>query len=255
MGSLFLAWSLANVTLPPAPRRVLPPAKTQEEQQLEIKRRRQERARKIKPRPKTARFAPQKPEDIKFHILSQYVYPRVFTSGPRKRYVAEPTPHAALVWWQACEQRSRPLYVFRFAPFVGSGIYDNTAGRFGLSYLGIGLGIGRLKTHHLNAQRQKQALEARQLTSRLSKTHLRGWTLSLGLALQVRHGRVDSSTDPPPEDLDTSKGVTVDGFGLWSEFSYLLKLFGTLGVHGSVGFQQGRGKVFTYAGLGANFWH
>jgi hypothetical protein len=139
----------------------------------------------------------------------------------------------------------------RVAAFSGQGFYANRPGRYGLTYVGPMLALGKLSPGKGVDKAPYDTLK-----DPLAKGTGRGWLLSLGLAGLARIGQ---SENPLPEstenDFTTSRKIIYDPSAVWIESRYLTVMFGGLGVNYIAGVQNARARALFYLGVGLAGWH
>lgn len=169
------------------------------------------------------------------------VYPKFLTSGPRKQYNGDFATHISA--WSRLNY-SKPsndvqLWAgFRIAPFSGTGIQKNHAGRFALTYFGPGIGVG--------------SVDGR--TSSSSDDESRsGWLLSTGVAAVSRLTPHKEQPDPGASDFD-STAYAADNPGIWIECRWMRIINNALSVDVIGGGQLAEGKNIPYFGLGIAGW-
>lgn len=257
----------SDIALPPDPSRILPPTPTRQESDRDIERLKKlhEKRRENEGHP----TGPMSPLNVQFkeeatkkrlqvlYIQSTLVLPYVKTSGPREKYTAEPNVHLSFAWKGQKDIYTRHRYFgFRFASFSGSGIYDGTPGRYGFLYFGPSIGIGKVgKVTEVVEQESKKAVSIQTVKERSITYWETGWSLFTGVALQSRIGQIDPTSEEPGDDLNTTNIPALDGLGIWAEASYFFLFLGAVGVHLNLGAQQGKGKIFTWLGVGVSGWY
>jgi hypothetical protein len=196
-----------------------------------------------------------KHHELDFMLQVSLVLPYLKTTGNRKNYTADLTSHfhlfyrgtktpndaAGNLWWG-----------FRTAMFSGTGIYKNIPGRYGFTYFGPMIGIGKISSAEQAGG--SSAAGADPMEDQFFPTR-HGWFLMFGIAATSRIVKIDPSELPLDQDFDRSSGVKFDKPGLWTEFTYATVHFGAVGVNLSLGTQFAQGKTFYYTGLGAAGWN
>lgn len=257
MGTKFLASSLVvllspcicaeQLLLPGLPRKISPPSgdetlelhgrdpKTQprtlfEQRQLE------ERQQMIKPK----QVEPPGPKDFMMEV--SLVIPSITTTGSRKDYTTEMTSHFSFLFRLSRQPSlAEELQLFtgiRSAYFSGSGVFGDVAGRYSFNYIGPVVGLGWFSFPEEDPV----------------KTYA-GFVLAAGIAVQSRRATRDPADAEVANDLDSSRGLKLDGNGLWFEFGYMTIPDDEFGLHFYVGTQRGSGKQFNYFATGLTLWY
>ena len=259
-----------RIILEPEPEPIIPPPtdKNQSEQDLlRMRKRRRKREGKNlsrfdffqKKRDQELEQAAEKKGPYEFMLQTSLVLPAILARGPRSNYTSELTAHiSAQFRLDTSEDPFSQQYWWgvRIAPFAGTGVYEETAGRYNFFYFGPTFGIGSLS--RTGAKEQKNLKEKKTKSSiRSKKTELKttAWFFTGGIAAQTRIVKVDPTDDIADKEMNTIKSAKLDGPGLWAEFTYANIYFGSLGVHYSAGIQLGEQKAFLWVGIGAGGWY
>lgn len=195
--------------------------------------------------------------DLRFMTQVNLVLPRLRTSGEREDYDIDfLTSHFSFyvrLGDGPLESGINYTYMgLRIAPFSGYGKYDSTLGRFGFTYIGPAFGFGILDKEVLDNRKQLNAKAAD------GTTPVRLWSgflVSFGVAGMSSLAARDPSSQEPNKDILSSKGLRLDGTGLWAELSYLTIPWGAVGINYSLGVQLGEGKSIAYLSVGIGGWH
>lgn len=189
------------------------------------------------------------PLDRTFMLEISGIMGQALTHAPTRDYTSNLTSHFHLYWrpFQTSPVTHGGIWTgLRVAPFSGTGFYDDTPGRYGLTYVGPIVAWGVLRP------KQDESKGA----SHGGESSRRGWMISFGIAGLSRLGESEESRPASAaNDLTSSQGMILDGSGLWMEIRYLTSMFGGLGLNYVVGGQSGRYRQFLYAGLGFAGWN
>lgn len=205
--------------------------KSEVEQKTEKKRVEQAKQEKLEPRPMYG-----------FVELS-LLYPKFTTSGQRKKYNGDATTHINM-WSRLSYSKPsgvvQPWIGLRIAPFSGSGVQKNYAGRFALTYFGPGIGFGSVDDRPASAGEAES--ESRY-----------GWLLSAGVAAVSKLTNTDQAIDSGATDF-TPSAWYMDSPGAWAEFRWMSIFQNALSWDVIGGAQLGEGKNIVYFGLGISGW-
>ena len=182
----------------------------------------------------------RKPRPYEFFLQLSLVSTKVNVTAPRKDYQSDLTSHIQALF-RITEGKPNELHWwwgFRIAPFAGSGIYEETPGRFGFIYSGPSFGLGSINVSEQDTEKNPYRLKT-------------GWLWTWGIAAQTRRAELDPSGEPPEKDINTSDGIEFDAPGVWTEFSIMTIHFGALAWNFVGGAQLGEGKTFMWFGVGA----
>jgi hypothetical protein len=193
--------------------------------------------------------------EMNFMMQVSLVLPYVKVSGARKNYTADLTSHFHLFFRGsklASTTDTNMWWGLRTAMFSGTGIYKNIPGRYGFTYFGPMIGLGKIAPGERSSgfdPARGDRLENQVFPSR------QGWFWMFGIAAVSRTSKIEPTEKPIDQDFDRSGGVKFDKPGLWTEFTFATVHFGAVGVNVSLGAQLAQGKTYTYAGLGAAGWN
>ncbi|MEZ4744296.1 MAG: hypothetical protein R3B45_17910 [Bdellovibrionota bacterium] len=192
---------------------------------------------------------------LRLAIETNLIYPRIKTTKNRDNYTTDITSHLKVFLRNNKDLRSNVSqfwYGARIAMFSGTGEQNNKPGRYGFTYFGPMVGVGKISlgTHSLG--NEKMAISSQQ---RMQLPVRSGWFWMMGVSAQSILSSRESTEDEPEDDFNSSKKISFDPPGLWLEYTYFQIHYGALGLHYSVGAQQGKGKLFVYLGLGIAGWN
>lgn len=248
-------WAQIDLPVPPA---AVPPPKIPDAQNPVLIRRdeRQEEQKKAKEefkidqenrsekqREVRAKQELAEPRPMYGFLEINLVYPKILTTGARKNYTADFATH--FNGWARLSP-SKPSDVtqawvgLRVAPFAGSGIQRDHAGRFAFTYFGPGLGIGEI-------QGRKKTDVSDEAESRS------GWLLSTGIAAVSRLTRRDEAVEAGASDFAPTPWA-IDAPGVWVEYRYMHVFMGALSGNFILGGQLAQGKTIVYTGVGFAGW-
>ncbi len=229
----------------------------------DVKRRknlRQERESLLAEPPKTAAEAREEalvaesqiPRPMQLQIQASIVIPKVMTSGSRSAYELEPGVVLHGIWRH---NQTRPTddwqlaYGLRVAMFNGSGVYQNTGGRFGFTYFGPMVGVGRLdrKPASLGATQDKRAV-AQELRVR-SGLWVFGGISAVSRLVKLAPG------DKSPGPEFTGQGLGFDAPSIWTEGIYHWTYYSAYSLSVLGGVHLAEGKNIVYLGFGLGGWH
>jgi hypothetical protein len=182
------------------------------------------------------------------------LYGRVRNQGRTRNYTFNPTSHfnvylrpspnplpSGLTFWTG----------LRVAAFSGTGFYESRPGRYGLTYIGPILALGKF-----GPSKGAGPSPTEPPSDPLAIGEGRGWILSLGVAGLARIGE---SENPLPEstdnDFNTARKVIYDPSAFWLEGRYATVMFGGLGVNYIAGVQNGSARALVYVGAGLAGWY
>lgn len=281
MGKLFLTSALltsvlaragAAIELPPPPQPIYDLEKTDENADQDLNDKRQvyreekvqkaEDAQTIEKKIFIQKLVKEatKPRNLNFGLQISLLYPHATVSSPRSDYLAEITSHF-LMFYRTEKKLSEDLDIrwllgFRMASFAGSGIEDGIPGRFGFTYVGPILGIGRIGPPSEEEGAKDPAVTSEELAGRVFFPVRQGWHVLTGISWLSRVGSHDPSVDDVVgKDFVTSTKPVRDGSGLWIEASYFRIYYGAIGVNLIAGIQMGEGKRFEWVGIGMTGWY
>ena len=189
----------------------------------------------------------RKPRPMKFYLQSSLAYTQIKTTGPRSKYDVEPTAifHGIFRFSEGKNTKSQQFYYgFRLVSFNGSGVYDNSPGRFGFSYFGPMVGLGSF-TNETDASPKEK--------SRSKDAVRSGYWLFAGVSALSRFGSV-MDNDPVAEDF-SNQGITYETPGAWTEIIYHWTISNSYAVSSTIGAHAGKEKLFYYLGFGVGGWH
>jgi len=259
----------AQILLPTTPRSATPPRAAPETHENQIRKKRRNRQKRdkrfIKPKPKAADVRDRelltqalKKRPMAFAVELNLVIPGVKTFGKRSGYTADITTHLRVISRADQDKKTDEIQLWwggRAAMFSGTGIYDEVPGRYGFTYFGPMIGVGKISLGSQSSgfnPKKGDKIANHDLPTR------KGWLLMSGIAAQSRLSSVDRSsrgTLGDSSDFDNPKGVKFDAPGLWAEITYITIHFGAVGVHYSGGVQFGKQKTFAYFSVGVAGWH
>ncbi len=178
----------------------------------------------------------ERPLDLLFEL--SIVLGAAVTDGDKGGYTVDASSHATL----ALRHGSAPaggtdlFYGARIAPFSGSGYFKGKPGRYGLTFFGPMVGVGKIDPVPPQGG------------------PFSGWLVSGGYAALSKAGQ--SRTAAPDRESDfTSKGIAFEWpGGLWLEARWLRVLYGALGYDLVFGVQTGRERSLLYGGVAVAAW-
>ena len=248
---------VAQIELPPPPKAVPPPVvpkerdpvelrhqehlKDQDERREEVK---QDVTQKIeKKQVEKAKQEDAAPRPMNAFVEFNLVYPKFVTTGKRKKYNGDFATH--IHGWSRLSYAKSSNDVqtwigLRLAPFSGSGIQKDYAGRFSLTYFGPGIGFGRIEDRPGNA-------------TDADEPHRKGWLVSAGVSAVSRLAPRDVLVDHGATDFQ-STAWSADGPGVWAEFRWMRTFHNALSINILGGAQLGEGKNILYSGVGIAGW-
>ena len=202
----------------------------------------------------------EKPHPMQLHISATPVYPFMTTSGERKDYQAEPSTlfHLQFRFDSSPLEKNKNFWMgFRFAPFTGTGVYKQAAGRFGFLYYGPMLGVGSFNPLRKPKPGQKKLPEradGKAIKTEKADYSRSGYFWTSGIAVQWRASVRDEGSGLPEDDFN-NLGAAFDSPGLWSEFHYITSKYDLYSINYLIGVQLGKGKTFAYFGAGVGLWY
>ncbi len=249
------AW--AQIDLPPAPYAVPPPripdsrnpVLLREQEHVKEREQRREESKNVQEQ----RSEQKREEKAKQELVDprpmfgfaeiNLVYPKILTTGQRKNYTADFATQ--FNGWMRLNldkpsNKNQAWIGLRIAPFSGSGIQRDHAGRFARTYFGPGIGIG-------NIDGREPGNQAPDMGSRS------GWLLSTGVAAVSSLTRSDEPQDSGASDF-TSNSWAIDAPGVWLEYRYMHVFMGAMSGNIVFGTQLAQGKTFIYTGIGLAGW-
>ncbi len=184
-----------------------------------------------------------------FSITASLALSKVFVKSGRKNYTSDPSVlvHAYANDTRAKPEEARLFYGFRLASMSGTGIYENTPGRYGFLYFGPMIGIGKLSP----APKQIGADTIEQEKMDLTRS---GYLFATGIAAQSRFASTLQGTPEAKDDMN-DKSLAFDAPGIWAEAHYLKVYFGAVAANTLLGVHFGKGKTFVYLGMSAGGWN
>jgi hypothetical protein len=196
----------------------------------------------------------QKPLPRVMMLEVSLLYGTVRTQGRTRDYTFNPTSHFNFYFRptpKTLTQKPTFWTGLRLAAFSGVGYYENRPGRYGLTYVGPIVAMGKLHPRKGTGKSDKDLAK-----DPLAQGDGQGWLLSLGLA---GLGRIGKSENPYPEsmenDFTTSRKVIYDPASVWLEGRYVTVMFGGLGVNYILGMQNARARAMVYIGVGLAGWY
>lgn len=280
-GFVYSPCATAQIGLPPPPRVVLPPnagrggndpnGKVPSELPENLRKRRDLRKEEElanQPKPPTPSEKQEqalkeeavKPRPFNFMAAVDFLYPQISTSGDRKEYTTDMTPHHyALFRLGESENGSQSqaganMWIgYRIAPFSGSGKAAGQVGRYGFTYFGPMIALGKFSpgAKSVGQTEEGSGEEEEHGASDLSRN---GIMLGTGLSMLSKNGVTDPGVEEPFDDF-ASKPVEFDSPGLFVQVQYIHILYGAVGIDYVVGAQLGKEKTFTWAGIGVSGFH
>jgi hypothetical protein len=194
------------------------------------------------------------PRPNNFLLSLNLVYPLAQVTGPREEYIFEPSTviSAFLRIGQIKVYTDFVVWTgFRMANFAGTGIYDGVPGRFGFSYFGPMIGVGRIDPAPASLPREASKPDTdpgKFLSSR------GGAFFVAGVAAQSRFAETFAGAETPKEDLNEMP-AGLDAPGIWGEGHYAWIHYGALSFNFLAGVQLGAGKTIVYFGGGIGGVH
>lgn len=272
----------AQIGLPPPPRPILPPnaerhrqPRTDEDRASEmpdaLRQRRDQRLEEqkaVEPKPPTPSEIKEqalKEEAIKsrpfnFMAAVDFIFPQVSVSGGRKNYTADMTAHHYGLFRLGPSEESSPpesetnIWIgYRIAPFSGSGQAGSSAGRYGFTYFGPMIALGKFSP---GARSVGQSTEGSEEDGEhgLQSLSREGIMLATGISGLSKNGTTDPGAEDPFEDFQ-SKPMVFESPGIFVQLQYIHVMYGALGIDYVVGAQLGKGKTFMWGGLGVSAFH
>lgn len=183
------------------------------------------------------------------------VIPTVWTKLPRNRYTTELTSH---IWGAmrvtGADAQGWHLWVgARVAPFSGTGMVENTPGRYGVLYWGPVFALGKINPVEEAATQDRSHIRIEGTVQRQAVSRS-GWMWLGGVAVQSSIGDVEPASETIEKELQT-KGGNLEATAIWLECMYARIYYGTIGVHPSVGVQYGKGLSFAWVSLAFGGWY
>lgn len=263
----------AEILLPPSPKASPPPrlpGESDEElkQNLDRKRRlREMREKKDEPPAKSQEEKRNdslldetyKPRNMQLFVSATLVQPHPFTSGDNKDYLSDLSAHNHVFWRHAQEKPTdkwQLWYGARIAGFSGTGFFKNLPGRFGFTYFGPFIGVGKLDPlptkGGISAAGKAADLAAKE-NQNMEFAVRSGYLFAFGLNGFTGGFRFDEISEVPFSQTKTQK-VGYEFPGLSAEFMYTRIYFGAVSVNILAGGQYGQQKSFLWGGVGVGGW-
>lgn len=197
------------------------------------------------------------PRERAFLLELALVGGTALTDGRRSGYTLDPNVHVNAFYRLGSERTSdkiTPWIGFRIAPFTGTGYFEERPGRYGLTYFGPMIGLGRV------APVPEDTGEGdRPATGTAGDRELpvvTGFAATFGISAVASQGKREAEvTGKEPADDFQTRGVKFDAPGAWAELRYFRIYFGATSADFLVGVQSGQSKVWLYGGLGFGGWH
>lgn len=269
--SAFSLFAEDRIQFMPPPTRYIPPNMGHDTLERDLRRKRQYRRQQDHKNPvgpysqKRNSYEPKMPQKelkapkVNYNTMLQLslILPTINTSGPRSEYTTELSSHLSFlkkIEFTRKKSTSSMWWGLRFAPFSGTGIYENVAGRYSFFYFGPILGIGEVNARkaNTNSRERKAAGVIRAETSEtLSRT---AWFFTGGLAAVSGQAKVEATNQRVDQDMTTNRGAKLDGASFWFEYTYSNIRHDALGINYVSGIQLGRGKTFIWLGIGLAGW-
>jgi len=182
-------------------------------------------------------------------LTTSIVYPLSFVSGPRSEYVFEPSTVFNAYWRLSDDKNDGRMFIwtgFRLASFAGTGIYKNVAGRFGFSYFGPMIGVGKIEPApaSLPSDAEKPGTNP---GSFLAPRY--GAFFAMGVSGTSQSAELSGNRDEPGGDLE-EKPFGYEAPGAWMEGLFTTIHFGAVVVNALVGVHVAEGKNLVYFGAG-----
>ena len=196
-----------------------------------------------------------KPRPFNFMAAIDFVYPKITVSGDRKDYTADPTAHHYGLFrfsGGANDGGATAWIGYRIASFSGSGAHEGTYGRYGFTYIGPMIAVGKFSSGVRSVGQTDSDSDEDSSGDELGSRH--GLLLGVGLSTLVSNGSTANDADDPPDDLRSQSGA-FDSPGLNAQLEYIHVLYGAVGVNYVAGVQLGKGKSFYWAGIGVSGFH
>ncbi len=238
------------------------------EQDLQrLKNRRHERDRKDPTKNKSRRksqaeqlkIAEENPGPMRLAMSAALGIPKAVTYDHNlKNYVAEPFVYYQLFFKPEAHQHFGNYEFwtgFRLMPLSGTAVYKKTAGRFGFTYFGPMIGLGKVSSAKISFEetddRPPGSVRPSEEPVKFAKTREAIMWMS-GLAALNRSGFVEKGRAKPDEF--NGSGVVIDGPGLFTEISYASIHYSRISYNYAAGVQTGKGKGIFYLSFGFGFW-
>ena len=247
----------STIAPPPTPKGKTPPSTSNDEayddlRRMQKKRRSRER-REFPKRPNRNRAEKLKkldknPGPMVMGMNTSLVLPYALTIGNNyKNFVADPS-----VFWNLYirattsqpPEKSQLWWGFRLAPISGTGISENTAGRFGFLHFGPIVGLGKVSRADFTPRPKGKEPSAKDRDAHF-------WTG--GISFLNRTGKVESGRAEPTDF--NNKGLTIDVPGLWTEYMVASIKHHRIGNSYTIGLQTGKNKLIIYCAIGMSMWH
>jgi hypothetical protein len=270
MGSLFLAWLMADIQLPPSPKPLEPPIKTQQESRqdlyrLQQHRRKQEQETKQNPpppAPSNAAISTAPPEPLppppawgpteEPHLQTTFAlnYPHLKTS--KTQHADRISPSLSCMWWQspAPTKKTRWGGGLRLQSVEGWGVSEEIFGRFNWLYVGPSGGFTRLWSY--DRSEKKEAATAADNSQRYRTVIDFYGSLYGGVAIVSVASQVPAKTGERPKEYQP--GVQLGDFGVWVEAAAGVRFDRRWGLQLQSGWQQGSEKSVLWFGFGSHLW-
>lgn len=276
IGNFFSSAYAQSILFPPPPTPIPPPQaeeepeKAEEEINTEMQKRRDTRKQKNeqeldskgqiitseKKIEKALVEESKKPRNMEFMLGLSLILPKINTSSLRKKYSADPGISMHTLFRLSKEKPSSDSQMWlgmRLMNISGTGIYKNKPARFGFTYFGPELALGKIELVE-NAERDRSAVTIKTEEEESSPLVRKGRFVRCGLALQSRISVQDPSTAEDVKGEFDNNAMSFDSPGLWAELSYFTLYYGAIGLHYEVGVQAGKGKNYIWLALGTSGW-
>jgi hypothetical protein len=236
------------------------------ERQLEKKRKRRQKQRDRDRDGKVDEAAKRKaslleealrPRERAFLLELALVGGSALTDGQRSGYSLDPNVHVNAFYRLGSERTSdqiTPWIGFRIAPFTGTGYFKGRPGRYGLTYFGPMIGLGRIAPVS-----EDTGTGDRPATGTAGDRELpvvTGFAATFGISAVASLGKREAeATGKEPADDFQTRGVKFDAPGAWAELRYFRIHFGATSADFLLGLQSGQSKAWIYGGIGFGGWH
>lgn len=254
---VFPAICFAQIDLPPPAKAVPPPVIPKDRNPVEVRHqehlkdhehqledaKQQVTERAEKKQIEIAKQEAVEPRPMNAFVEFNLVYPKILTTGKRKKYVGDFATHIHMWTRLSYAKPSTQVQTWlglRVAPFSGYGTQKDYTGRFSLTYFGPGIGLGRIEDRSGNISS----------TETDSRT---GWLLAAGIAAVTRLAPRDTPIDQGASDFKTTAWAA-DGPGVWAEGRWMWTIHNALSINILGGAQLAEGKNIIYSGIGIAGW-
>ncbi len=191
----------------------------------------------------------------RFHMQVSLVKPFISVQSPRKKYQLDLTSHSTFFFRPETARNEKEAQFwtgFRLAPFSGTGTYDNVSGRFGFTYFGPMIGVGKINEIVLDSEKNQEPAKGR-VASRNYPSRF-GFFAMTGLAFQSRETILFAEDQQGEKDFEAKK-FAFDSPGLWGELTFSSIFYEAVSANVVVGFQMGEGKLMGWGGIAMGAWY